>query len=139
MPHPRSFYRTRRFWLGLPVLLFLIWAWWDSTRFMSVLYFQLPGYSCNLVSLKGSAGCTCNRNQSPSRMDSWQFHHTPLSEVRYVLRNNSFFPRYFSSHGNRFGVAYWFIITLYGTAWLGTSLLWNRRKVRLMSTPVTVS
>jgi hypothetical protein len=29
---PRPFYRSRLFWLGIPGLVFLLWAWWISTR-----------------------------------------------------------------------------------------------------------
>jgi hypothetical protein len=38
---PRRVYRSRLFWLGVPGLVFLVWAWWDSgERVSSVRWVQ---------------------------------------------------------------------------------------------------
>lgn len=34
----RPWYRSRLFWLGALVVLFLLWAWWDSTRCETQIY-----------------------------------------------------------------------------------------------------
>jgi len=42
-PHPGFWHRTRRrpsFWLGLLVVCFLAWAWWDSYRNDSALWMK---------------------------------------------------------------------------------------------------
>jgi hypothetical protein len=36
-------FRSRVFWFGVPALLFLVWAWWDSHFHYAVVGFKGPG------------------------------------------------------------------------------------------------
>lgn len=55
-PMIRPWYRSRLFWLGLPGLAFLLWAWWDSGKSYSGITWVR---SRSLVSLYLSGGRLC--------------------------------------------------------------------------------
>ena len=53
---PRPFYRWKSFWLGLFVLVFFGWAWWDSYRIDSAITLS---WRSRLFGCTCSEGVTC--------------------------------------------------------------------------------
>ncbi|MEK7951564.1 hypothetical protein [Luteolibacter soli] len=127
-----GFTRLLSFWLGLPLLLFLFWAWWDSTRFLSLIECQRPSDKFEFSSFMGRIQVG-HYPTDPYGSTKWDFDHMPLSKLRFDRDMEAAFPRYLTLRANSLAIAHWFLISLYAAAWLGSSFLWHRRKLRLMT------
>jgi hypothetical protein len=81
----RPWYRSRVFWAGLPGLLFLLWAWWDSGAHHSFLSVRdKAGISeIQAETLHGDVVVVWQREAPPSAPGSWTFnaHRLKLSET----------------------------------------------------------
>jgi hypothetical protein len=75
-PGPRFWHRTRRrpsFWLGLFVVCFLAWAWWDSYRQNPTVSYGWRGEAVEIIRLHGSTYFAVGPDWSWSRGASLTF------------------------------------------------------------------
>jgi hypothetical protein len=110
--------RKWKFWLGLPGILFLFWAWWDSSRFDSDALMYPRGFlarngdsqvTVTLLNYKGGewippGSLGYDRNWRPD--------------------NRLFFPVFHINGDHVLGwteifVPHWLLILIYGTLWAG--------------------
>jgi hypothetical protein len=52
--NPRPIHRWKSFWLGLFVVCFLAWGWWDSTRFETWVLKSGPSGASGLARVDGT-------------------------------------------------------------------------------------
>jgi hypothetical protein len=156
----RPWYRSRLFWLGLPGLLFLCWAWnhSNSTRVMThlgpssgwagsghgnFLWFRVRTQGDELIGLDLRNGQASEEpggpeyfNSSSAKFAVSRFHTTVTSPLSPA-------PPWFPvPHGRAERLAagtslfvslpYWLLIAGYAALWLGGLACWQRRKVRLL-------
>ncbi|HEY1122473.1 MAG TPA: hypothetical protein VGE67_12765 [Haloferula sp.] len=89
MPIPeRPIYRWKSFWLGLLVLAFLSWAWWNSfqravsvTRFQSGNFYQFMHVSGETLLRHGP-----NANTTVGKSGKWGFGTGNMTDPGYVAR-----------------------------------------------------
>ncbi len=128
---PRPFYRSRLFWLGLPGLEFLLWAWWFSMEHNSQARFGgvpvwVTGQSAGEVYVFwNSAGLpdwrdfhTVHQKMSMEDASEWKRSLSVL-ERRVVGFRHILFPHYTA-------------VVAYAAAWLLFLACWQRRKSRLL-------
>ncbi len=128
---PRPFYRSRLFWLGLPGLVFLLWAWWFSMGYFSHVDFSgkyewgISQSAGNVVAIWNSGGMPNwdgvffdHGQWSVESARAWQMTLNESREThpafRYVI------------------VPYYAVVLAYVAVWLLTLAWWQRRKSRLM-------
>lgn len=141
MVNPLPFYRSRMFWLGIPVLLFLLWGWWHSMQFLTLWAKKSSWGDVELESFRGSLRVNLLRGKGGAWRGTAGFYHLPVTEVNYIPEPYPAVPRYVtftSMQDPKAGSAYhltlahWFLISLYAAAWGGAYVMWQRRKRRLM-------
>jgi len=131
-------YRSRLFWFGLLVLLFLLWGWADWRGALS------------LTAKVGNSRLAIG-NQAGALRIAWR--SAPAGPAAFTIAGRKgtrapdhihLFPPAFkhsevnlsaSFGGGRFttvAIAYWFLILVYLPLWLGTLAGWQRRKARLI-------
>lgn len=130
---PRPFYRSRLFWLGLPGLVFLLWAWWVSMG--SYLYAGFEGIHGLAVRQMGGELCLTWDS------DGWpDWRHFTTSHGRWsggagevaaaklmftMMRENDPTSRFVF-------IPYYWLVFAYIAGWLLTLALWQRRKSRIL-------
>ncbi len=154
--HPRPFYRSRLFWLGLPGLVFLLWAWGRSNLLRTRMFLP-PGWVC---STQGKL-LWYQPAEAEDRVVTVDYREGDLSMTpdEYFVTRNCFPPprghttteplltterRWFPPPRSRsepldadsgyrfFSLPYWMLTSSYLGVWLGGVCLWQRRKARLM-------
>ncbi|MEK7951734.1 hypothetical protein WKV53_14545 [Luteolibacter sp. Y139] len=88
---PRAFYRWKSFWLGVMVLGFLTWAWWDSIHWESYFcygqkYFRQAGSGICLADRGYSMGLPPEGYRLPldgQRFSLWSTEGVLWREVRF--------------------------------------------------------
>ncbi len=126
-----SFYRSRLFWLGLPGLVFLLWAWWVSMGHISQARFgYVPvwviGQSAGEVFVFWNASGfpdwrdfhALHEKMSMEDASEWR-RSLEVLESRVVGFRYVLFPHYA-------------VVLAYAPAWLLTLAWWQRRKSRLL-------
>jgi hypothetical protein len=136
----RPWYRSLLFWLGLPGLVFLVWACADSTRFVSSLKWQSKGVVLDFQSWGNSLRINSFHCQDPGRRRDLTFDRFPVSQltiaVEYPLfpsavRFGSFHDTCTDSTARMLVIAYWLKISAYLAVWIACLMCWQRRKARL--------
>lgn len=139
----RPWYRSRLFWLGLPGLAFLLWAWRDSSTFSSGLF--RSGH-LEVHCAKQYLGAVefsyfpAHWETGPKRFDTCRTEYERVVDERFPMVGAYTFPEAvhayhrppsrFSERGIR--IAHWLILTVYVLAWGGAVTGWQRRKSHLL-------
>jgi hypothetical protein len=124
---PRPFYRSRLFWLGLPGLVFLLWAWWLSTG-----HYSGAGFGGWVIGQMG--GEVFARWDADGRPDWVEFGagHRDMKEgeaqeMKGMLPAvRELFPSY-----RIIFIPYFWPVLAYTATWLLTLAWWQRRKYRI--------
>ena len=127
-PHP--FYHSLLFWLGLPMLVFLLWGWGTSYRACSGAEFPLP-HNWGIGQIAGEVHAVWNPDALPDwrRFRTWHVEtlgmKTGETNVPFTLSNQAAPHRYAT-------IPYPAVVLAYVAAW-GLALAgWQRRKSRLL-------
>jgi hypothetical protein len=135
----RPWYLSRLFWLGIPGLVFLLWAWLADPRPPASLTLTTSAYRLNLDSRKRQLMIQWEANRTDGFVIGGR-QGTPASGIPSAR----FFPPAvthrtldFSAPPDRHRVnfleiAYWFLLLLYLAAWGLPLLAWQRRRSRLL-------
>ncbi len=129
--HPRPFYRSRLFWLGLLGLVFLLWGWWLSMEHYSFMGFGgAPHWEVGQI--RGELYAYWNSSGWPN-LDYPHFEHQEMSmeEARNVRAELDLWP---GMEANLCFVVipyYWVVLACAGV-WLLTLAWWQCRKSRLL-------
>ena len=139
---PRSIYRSRLFWLGLLGLIFLLWGWWHSTQYRTILGMRTATGHAEVHSIGHVVATGEVKGLRPSWSGGWAFLHLPGMMVyadpktgrpmadefpvlpRFVEHRSTDIPEVGGSTW-RVAVAYWFIVAVYGCAWAGACVAWR--------------
>jgi hypothetical protein len=73
---PRPFYRWKSFWLGLFVLVFLGWAWWDSYRNEALLLRERRDDFLQCLRVDGATYFVSGRWSFPSPLERFAATHS---------------------------------------------------------------
>jgi hypothetical protein len=163
LPAPRPFYRSRLFWLGMPGVLFLLWAWGRSNV---VRHKANLGQSGWVWSSQGklcwhdvnvAAGAwevtvdyregTLSVNPQEEFVTRCGFGLSPslISRTTVMIADRRWFPppRWevrqldASSSYRLISLPYWMMTGGYAVLWLGGLSAWQRRKSRVWKTSTT--
>jgi hypothetical protein len=160
----RPWYRSRLFWLGIPGLMFLLWAWakshgtemltclgasggWGGSGYGKLMWFRVETKGDALVGLDLRNGQVC------PQADTFFTSAPALAAPRF---NTSFTspllpePQWFPAPGWRsetvdagsylfLSLPYWLVTGLYGCAWVAGLVGWQWRKHRLHQSPAVGS
>ena len=136
----RPWYRSLLFWLGLPGLVFLLWGWADSTRFLSILKWQSKGVVLGFQSSGNPLRIDSFHCLDPGRRSDLTFDRFPVSRLPLAVEH-PLFPtavRFGSIHDasndsttRMLVIAYWMKISAYAAVWIAFLAYWQRRKARL--------
>jgi hypothetical protein len=154
----RPWYRSRLCWLGIPGLLFLLWAWWHSNFYHRTLILSesshLSTTQGKLLWFSGLSDIEHDFDlnfrtgkvevyeivvgpgifRTVNRYDPWS-----VFTVKVPAGDQAWFPppRWQAREINRdthfrlVSVPYWLLTGGYAAAWLGGVGLWQRRKWRI--------
>ena len=136
----RPWYRSRLFWLGLPGLVFLLWGWADSTRFLSIVKWQSKGVVLGFQSCGNSLRIDSFHCLDPGRPSDLTCDRVPISRLPLAVEHR-LFPtavRFGSIHDasnasttRMLVIAYWVKISAYTAVWIACLAYWQRHKARL--------
>jgi hypothetical protein len=157
----RHWYRSLLFWLGIPGLLFLVWAWWQSNH-LWVDTFLGPGWIWSgqgellwqdstllsswvvnvpesgftvLASSEGSSekfGTLKVDMTAPTRFEIFTGPVDPAERRWFPPPQWQADKAHYDQHFRLFSVPYWLITGAYAAVWLGMVAVWQRRKSRLL-------
>jgi hypothetical protein len=151
----RPWYRSRLFWLGLPGLLFLCWAWnrsnstraithlgpssgWAGSGHGNFLWFRVRTKGDELIGLDLRNGQASEEQYFNSSSPKYAVPRgstvtSPVSpappwfpEPRWQAARLAAGTSLYAS------LPYWLLIVGYATLWLGGLAFWQRRKARLL-------
>ena len=74
---PRPFYRWKSFWLGLCVLVFFGWGWWDSGKNAAGFTAPMGGNGLLVVRLRGSTWLLSGRYMG----QGWSAYRAPAASA----------------------------------------------------------
>jgi hypothetical protein len=86
----RPWYRSLLFWLGLPGLVFLLWGWADSTRFLSILKWQSKGVVLGFQSSGNPLRIDSFHCLDPGRRSDLTFDRFPVSRLPLAVEHPLF-------------------------------------------------
>jgi len=142
----RPWYRSRLFLLGIPGLLFLLWAWLADPLPASSLTLTTSAHRLNLDSRKRQFMIRREAN----RPDNFVIGGRQGTAASGTPRARFFPPAVdhrtldFSAPPDRqhrvnfLSIAYWFLLLLYLVAWSLLLLAWQRRKSRRLKASVSL-
>ena len=116
---PRPLYRWKSLWLGMFVLIFLAWAWRDSTRHSSAVVF---GYEGAVWHAGGNVGII---KLKPSRVPVKQEIGFSRNSFDGYVHGRYLLPR------TQVVIPHWLFIVLFLVPWLGF-LVWRVRRERML-------
>jgi len=139
---PPPIHRSRLFWLGVLGLVFLLWGWWHSTRYRTVLAWRTSTGHAEVHSIGHVVGTGEVRGLPPTWSGSWAFLHVRGMMVyadpktgRPMVDEFPVLPRYVEFRSRelpevrgstwRVTVADWFIVAVYGCAWASACVVWR--------------
>jgi hypothetical protein len=127
----RSVYRSRLFWLGLPGLVFLLWAWWVAKGNMSLVGFSGP-HDWVIGQLGGEVIALWDFAGWPTLRDFATSHgKMSLDEAGREMGAMIEWRREKPTRRLVF-IPYLWVVLTYTAVWLLTLALWQRRKSRLL-------
>ena len=137
-------FRSMAFWVGVPGLVFLLWAWGDSAKSEFKGHVSIGGRSVHLTQGAGYLDIQITRRGLPtpwdvsalrrprptgdqgwpgfSCMPQWRHHENPVGWI------NSFYFSY-PTVGDTLILPHWLLVSIYSGLWCGL-LLWRRRRYR---------
>jgi len=133
----KKFWKSRLFWLGVPVLVFLVWAWCDSGIHNSGVGFERDRKATQAWQSEGKFNFTQMKGGSVSTGDGiWTTNRMRLvtrAEDRVWIGSFAF-PRAigafeYGSNWEHFmtrSIAHWLVVLAYLTTWLASVLGWQR-------------
>lgn len=133
---PRPWHKSLIFWLGLPGLLFLLWAWVDSQTHRAVVVTGIPGRIA-LVQTRNQVSLTLMPDRGGTFFAIGGITHRP-----YMATDEAPDPRFpplrfrWVRHGDsrELLLPHWHLLLLYLSLWAAAFLTRNRMNKRL-STP----
>lgn len=155
-PAPRPIYRSLLFWLGMPGLLFLLWAWWKSNAVRlkvevgpgwlwssqgKVCWHALDDPSGEWVATVDyrEGKLSARRQEEMGIVCGFGITRGFVSQTPVMIAERYWFPppRWeavqldASSSCRLIALPYWLLTGSYLGLWLGGLMGWQRRKVRL--------
>ena len=136
----RPFYRSRLFWLGVPGLVFFVWLWVDSTRFVTEMVRMQGRWELYVLSYQGEGYLTVTRRTGASTGSSYvRVKETrgiswfpPISEIVLLrVEADPFDPLGGERKSWNVRLPMWTLTALYGCGWAGSLVWWQLRKARL--------
>lgn len=147
-------FRSRAFWFGVPGLVFLLWGWWDSSRWESNGSVSASRWFCDLMQRRGYVQIDVSRSDSPgsvshhrARMVKFSGERSPLAPGQENRPEWQYWPQWRhhelkpltrgSISIRRSGVSdvlilpHWFLSLLYLLPWCGV-IYWRFRKTRFL-------
>lgn len=144
----RPFYRSRLFWLGLPGLVFLWWAWWDSGGHFTFFRWDRGAQSEHVGIVAGNVSWSRFTERHPRKPIMAVLYDVERDVMHEQLPSGAIIPRgrfppalrvervALQTHDVlEVRVALWVVVTVYLVVWLGTVAIWQRRKSRLLKLP----
>ncbi|MEK7951667.1 hypothetical protein [Luteolibacter soli] len=147
----RAFYKSRLFWCGVPGLVFLVWAWWDSGGYESQVGWMGKGRVRGVLVSRGAVGWvdgedTLMRALGVKGGPCWSREVLSKFDENGGLaqRECGFDVRPFFERGALVideemivddvdgRVAMWGVMACYAVIWLGAVGAWQWRKRRVM-------
>ena len=131
--HPRPLHRWKSFWLGLLVLVFLVWAWTRSTHRMDSFSYKGSTYSRTWAGSHGLGVLHVLWWQDPFEDKGLNLYST--SAPGHLKLEQPWFPKAVTlSGGSQRGgdginIAHWFLILLFLVPWT-CFLFWRIRRMR---------
>lgn len=126
--------RSVTLWVGLFILAFLFWAWWDSGRYCAYLEYSCPAWTLGVYSWDATLRCTLNTGPDAFVHGGFSLGHQDFVSMgrlpKIQLEQGSL---HFDLEGSyrEVRVAAWIVIMLYFNAWILLLLLsYVRRKNR---------
>lgn len=135
----RPWYLSRLFWLGIPGLLFLVWASLGNPNRICMLDVRLGEHSVSLMDRQLMLQVRVEIPKTGS-LEPFEFGYVKPTISRPLGEPPSRFPAamksmgWFSGRRSRSGdvsIAYWLLAAGYLGAWSGALAVWQRRKVTL--------
>ncbi len=132
-------FRLLTFWLGLPLLLFLIGAWWDSMHYRSAIFIPTANFELSIGSSRGAVGYVFTRDLGSSlrykggdyvpltkttayRDELSEWTNPPGAWDAPAITTKSPF-----GGSSVFILAWWFVVLLYLILWTGL-MVWRVRR-----------
>lgn len=155
----RPFYCSRLFWLGLPGLLFLFWAWdksistqaithlgpscgWAGSGHGRFLWFRVRTHGDSLLGLDLRSGKASEEPDGSVYYSSSAKYAVPLFQTTVtspIVPAPPWFPaphwraeRFAAGTSLFASLPYWLLIAGYAAVWLSGIGYWQRRKTRLL-------
>ncbi|MCW1924994.1 hypothetical protein OKA05_20695 [Luteolibacter arcticus] len=85
---PRPFHRWKSFWLGLFVLGFLSWAWWDSLGTDTRVTHAGPNTAWQVSRMDGHTAFVAGRPAIIAKIPGWSFHREKKRRSMAELTND---------------------------------------------------
>ncbi len=126
---PRPFYRSRLFWLGLPGLVFLLWAWWLSTGHYSGAGFG-GGNNWVIGQMGGEVFAQWVSTSGPDWGEFGVEHREMTGEDAQDVKEMFVFMNGCSPAFRAIFIPYYWPVIAYTATWLFSLALWQRRKSR---------
>ena len=145
----RPWYRSRLLWLGLPVLVSLLWSWADSRRFRSRVSWQTPnrffvleqrdsclgfGWVSSPVFADGAGDFDWGREEASKADPFYDPSEPPPPIFRPPFGHWISTVDQDSKSVEDWEVAWWVVVSAFTFVWLGTLVIWQRRKLRFSAT-----
>ena len=139
-------FRSRAFWFGVPGLVFLFWAWGDSSRWESKGSVSAGRWYCHLTQGQGYLQLQVSRGDPPVPVTFSGERSARISgreiwlEWRYrpQWRHHELEPgqqgSFYVSHGlvsDTLILPHWFLLLIYLIPWGGV-MFWRLRKIRAL-------
>lgn len=155
----RPYYASRLFWLGIPGLLFLLWAWWHSNFFHRALFLSETSH---LSTTQGKVLWFSGQSDiehdfhldfqtgevevytvvvGPTMLRTiCSFNALTIDTTKVPAEDQAWFPppRWQAREVNRdtyyrlLSVPYWLFSASYAAVWLGGVGAWQWRKLRII-------
>ncbi len=126
---PRPFYRSRLFWLGLPGLVFLLWAWKGSVGWSKGLAWRHNDFAAFTSTVGGQMIIgTDNGTSRDQGFKVWSLrtHHPQEALIIPKIKREAAFAQIYIE------LPIALLVLLYLAAWSGFVCCWHRRKSRLL-------
>ena len=151
MTRARPWHRSRLFWLGLPGILFLLWAWFLLDDYWLVRWTRQFG-STQIACQAGAIVLTHSTIEIPPPDSQVTVDPYPPSAQGFTQQTGPVsraHRKYFTwplehkvvptfagapnYHSRQITLPFWFLVPVYLAAWLTTLYFWQRRRSSLTS------